>query len=718
MLAYVQGAWCAVVATVLMVGGCDRGPHFVGQSPVADGAFDSGGQTGDGGAQPANDSAAAPPRVGPIADAQVEDACLEGDVCLPSSACRLGKIHCSSSAMLCEPQGAPYVPRNVRCGAGSACDGNGNCISCGEQGMPCCGSLCYAGGACGGEGTCVTCEEEAACQPENVCRTGVQHCTDERGAQCEESGDRMRSTPCGVAEAGGLLACDGQGACIACGGDGQPCCNGSCGTGSTCDVASSTCFTCTPGAVCEPGNACRIGVESCGGGMRSCVDVNDQARGLGCGEGKACDGSGACESCGGDGQPCCGDLCSTGFACDASTFTCFDCAKGEACTSDAGCRTGTLSCAQGEALCIEDADVQRSTSCGEGADKACDGAGLCAACGGEGEVCCGTRCDSGVFCDATRSTCTTCAAGEACTSPNGCKAGTRTCAGGATTCEASEDVARAKSCGDSVACDGSGECVDCGGPKEPCCGTACDAGTLCSVASATCQICPASMVLIPGGYLDMGADVSDALAAADERPVHRITLPSFCADLTEVTVAAYQDCGDCTAANIGTGCNAGSLDRDTHPINCVDHAQASAYCAAMGARLPTEAEWEYLARTTVAQLYPWGDTAASCEYANANGCVEDTVEVASLANGRSPLGLWDMAGNVAEWVSDRYSADFYASERALGDQPLGPESGAGRGVRGGGWDSAFDKVRGSARDAAAESSFSASRGFRCVKDLD
>ena len=190
--------------------------------------------------------------------------------------------------------------------------------------------------------------------------------------------------------------------------------------------------------------------------------------------------------------------------------------------------------------------------------------------------------------------------------------------------------------------------------------------------------CSSGFLRVPSGTFTMGSPAGEG--DPDEHPAHTLTLPGFCMQRTEVTVADYQSCvasGACTAAGTGTECNAGVAGRGRHPINCVDWNQATAYCAHIGARLPTEPEWEYAARGPDARKYPWGNHAPNGHFLNAcdTECVsyalrvhhevkhamfpgsdgyETTAPVGSYPFGASPYGLLDMAGNVYEWTSSPY----------------------------------------------------------------
>jgi formylglycine-generating enzyme required for sulfatase activity len=118
---------------------------------------------------------------------------------------------------------------------------------------------------------------------------------------------------------------------------------------------------------------------------------------------------------------------------------------------------------------------------------------------------------------------------------------------------------------------------------------------------------------------------------------------------------------------------------ETKPINCVNWYQAAAFCIWDGARLPTEAEWNYAAAGGAEQrLYPWGNTAPANDSALANYCYQsDPLEDCSGVNRIKPVGSilagngrWyqaDLAGNVAEWVADWYANEYPACPSACVD---------------------------------------------------
>ncbi len=154
---------------------------------------------------------------------------------------------------------------------------------------------------------------------------------------------------------------------------------------------------------------------------------------------------------------------------------------------------------------------------------------------------------------------------------------------------------------------------------------------------------------------------SNSINAA--RPVHSVTIPDFEMMRIEVTVAQYQACVDdgmCSEPKgSGSYFNWGVEGREDHPVNHVTWYQSKEYCAWAGGRLPTEAEWEYAARSKGQDIkYPWGDETATCDYAvmsgvNGMGCGRySTWPVCSKTAGNTDQGLCDMAGNVWEWVED------------------------------------------------------------------
>jgi len=127
------------------------------------------------------------------------------------------------------------------------------------------------------------------------------------------------------------------------------------------------------------------------------------------------------------------------------------------------------------------------------------------------------------------------------------------------------------------------------------------------------------MIEVPAGGFHMGSEVG----LAGETPVHTVDVSTFWIDSTEVTAAQYALCfndGGCTMPAERSGCTFGLEERADHPINCVDYAQASAFCSWAGKRLPSEAEWEKAARgPNDERRFPWGDEDPSLFLVRAHG---------------------------------------------------------------------------------------------------
>ena len=231
-------------------------------------------------------------------------------------------------------------------------------------------------------------------------------------------------------------------------------------------------------------------------------------------------------------------------------------------------------------------------------------------------------------------------------------------------------------------------------------------------------------VQVPAGEFMMGCnDAVDSSCLSDEKPQHEVYLDGFEIMKTEVSVEAYLACvaaGECRASSEHSdNCNAQHSERGKHPINCVSWEDAVDYCDWLGARLPTEAEWEKAARGEEGLKYPWGNEEASCSYAVMSdggdwGCGKDrTWAVGSKPLGASPYGALDMSGNVWEWTADWYDQDYY-SERAKRN-PRGPSSGSYRVIRGGNFTYGPFSLRASNRYDSSPSIRYSNIGFRCAR---
>ena len=198
-----------------------------------------------------------------------------------------------------------------------------------------------------------------------------------------------------------------------------------------------------------------------------------------------------------------------------------------------------------------------------------------------------------------------------------------------------------------------------------------------------------AMTLIPAGEFLMGTVNGDV----NTQPQHVVYLDAFYIDQTEVTNNQYAKCVKKQICKEPIDKSSSSrLDYysnskfDDFPVIYVTWEMASVYCEWRNARLPTEAEWEKAARGNIInKLYPWGDQDANCSIANylsKDGfCIGDTIRSASYSpNG---YGLFDMAGNVWEWVADCYNSDYYVNSPDI--NPQGPSCTNERVLRGGSW---------------------------------
>jgi formylglycine-generating enzyme required for sulfatase activity len=148
--------------------------------------------------------------------------------------------------------------------------------------------------------------------------------------------------------------------------------------------------------------------------------------------------------------------------------------------------------------------------------------------------------------------------------------------------------------------------------------------------------------------------VIPALDALVELPVGRYTLgepgEERVVELGGVLIGRYPVVN---AHLPGGGAKRHDLQLADHPATDVTLAEAEAFCASVGARLPTADEWEALARGSDSRAYPWGDTLDETRCACAESGWGWTVPVTAHPHGASPFGAEQLAGNVWEWVSDR-----------------------------------------------------------------
>jgi serine/threonine-protein kinase len=198
-----------------------------------------------------------------------------------------------------------------------------------------------------------------------------------------------------------------------------------------------------------------------------------------------------------------------------------------------------------------------------------------------------------------------------------------------------------------------------------------------------------TQVFVREGTVYMGG--LDVLLENDEIPAHRVSISAFWIDQVEVTNGMYGLCAQAKAcrppaspASDNRGDYFGNPEFKDYPAVHVTWFDADAYCRWAGRRLPTEAEWERAARGDDMRTFPWGDEPPNSFNSNSLNRVGDTSRVGTYAQGISPFGALDMAGNVWEWVADYYDSDYYSISPAA--DPTGADT-AGRGflrvIRGG-----------------------------------
>lgn len=243
------------------------------------------------------------------------------------------------------------------------------------------------------------------------------------------------------------------------------------------------------------------------------------------------------------------------------------------------------------------------------------------------------------------------------------------------------------------------------------------------------------MVVIPAGEFLMGSNKKvDRLAYQAEMPQRTIYLDAYEIDKYEVTTVQYLKyvLANNLDPQVDWKFDGGNFQETmvNHPIMHVTWFEADAYCKWAGKRLPTEAEWEKAARGADGRIYPWGNQPAGLTRANfgrtgLSGPVRDRPErlllyppiisVDKYDNAVSPYGLFQMVGNVAEWVADWYDKDYYKT--GPDRNPKGPETGTHKAFRGGGWIDSTPTVRVAQRNGTDPKTSMNWLGFRCARDV-
>ena len=250
----------------------------------------------------------------------------------------------------------------------------------------------------------------------------------------------------------------------------------------------------------------------------------------------------------------------------------------------------------------------------------------------------------------------------------------------------------------------------------------------------------AEMVLIPAGEFEYGAPEGTPTGLTEEEDgmkqsegTNKVYLSSFYIDKYEVSNSQYklcQDAGVCTEPdNLTSIMYQNYYNNATYagfPVIWVSYNQADTFCQWAGKKLPTEAQWEKAARGKKMRTYPWGDEKPAdnieSTIVNYSALFGDVTSVMWGDEGTSPYGVYNMAGNVAEWTSTWYNIDSYYHKRTDGvvaEDPTGPADSLTQEkvIRGGSWVSLEDEITTYARDKAFPNYRYYNLGFRCAQSV-
>ena len=219
---------------------------------------------------------------------------------------------------------------------------------------------------------------------------------------------------------------------------------------------------------------------------------------------------------------------------------------------------------------------------------------------------------------------------------------------------------------------------------------------LLAISNGNAMVKSKDWVLIPAGEFQMGSQ-----AAEDEAP-HMVFLSGFYIDKFEVTQEQFEQV---------MGNNPSDFQGTNLPVEQVTWYEARDYCKAVGKRLPTEAEWEKAARGGTQTAYAWGDVTDD-DYA---WYWDNSKRRTHPVGTRKPnaFGLYDMYGNVWEWISDKYVDDYYRTSPR--ENPPGPFSSKYHVIRGGSWRDLPDFLRATRRNYDLPAGRFNHIGFRCAK---
>ncbi|MDK1118989.1 MAG: SUMF1/EgtB/PvdO family nonheme iron enzyme, partial [Anaerolineae bacterium] len=245
-----------------------------------------------------------------------------------------------------------------------------------------------------------------------------------------------------------------------------------------------------------------------------------------------------------------------------------------------------------------------------------------------------------------------------------------------------------------------------------------------------------TLMAVPGGEFLMGHE-------RDDNPVRSVVVPDNWWMRSEATILQYKNCVSAKECSIPLGLISASTDpsfasgsvvnislkqvpilKGTHsstyndlahvhdPVVDLTAYQAEEFCTYVGGRLPYEYEWEYAARGPESLPYPWGKNGPTKELLNAADSVRETTDVTTyFPQGQSYFGLFGMAGNVWEWMAEKYEP-YTVDSPAF--NPVDPENDERRSVRSSGYDTAYFETVLAWRHHAKPNDVLPNRGFRCI----
>ncbi len=231
------------------------------------------------------------------------------------------------------------------------------------------------------------------------------------------------------------------------------------------------------------------------------------------------------------------------------------------------------------------------------------------------------------------------------------------------------------------------------------------------------------MVYFPAGEFLMGSP--EGKGRKDETPMHKVYLNSFWLDKFEVTGKDFEDFLKHYPKEhptiTGWYGREARPDMKNKPVIGLTWKRCKKYCEWKGKRLPTEAEWERAASGLEKREFPWGNELPDFDRANFNRCCfinKGTIlhEVGTLEKGKTPEGIYDMAGNIAEWVFDWYDKKYYKVSPYK--NPKGPAKGKYHVIRGGAWNSLTNYMRSSFRYGNNDGQEFYGIGCRCAKSAN